>query len=146
MDRRPFMRMPGPTPQQLRLARVLAGIPLAQEPPPVSRREFNLPPFLQGSMMPESGTEMPYEGPAPARSSPNPNQQMPAPQHQAPIQAQPLPAPAMPSPAPAPTMPQDATMIPPLPPPQQVGPPAQDPRYLPEQWRGAFSPGPWWLT
>jgi hypothetical protein len=35
--------------------------------------------------------------------------------------------------------------MPPMPPPQQIGPQAgidpNDPRYLPEQWKGAFNPG-----
>jgi hypothetical protein len=60
------------------------------------------------------------------------------------VQAQaPQPAPPMPAPPPAPP-PMGAASVPPMPPPQQVGPQAgfdpNDPRYLPEQWRGAFNP------
>ena len=103
----------------MKLARVLAGIK-PQEPPQVRPDEFGpqgTPPFVQtGDFMPR----------APEVT----------------VQASPLP----PMPVPQQPMPQmdQQPIVPPMPMPQQIGPQAgfdpNDPRYLPEQWRGAFNP------
>jgi hypothetical protein len=119
---------------QYRLAKLLAGLDKPKGANPFSvpfagpSNEPGLPPFEQPGAV--ATQYMPDHGLTPTTPPVT-------------VTAQ---APPMPQPMPAPAMPEPVAEVPPMPTPQHVGAVPQDagfdpndPRYLPEQWRGSFS-------